>query len=277
VLAVLLNFLTIVIHSNRIYKTHKIAIKPNPKTSFTSKLLLLTQLLSHLTVWTILRYWLNEFVYICMAIAVATCYLIIRCFIIKDFEADKKVRNNIDDAKLLKPENVETIYWTAVMTSWISPCTVWCDSSSSTLYSEPISAKKRKFFILFVASVTSFFLLVYLLTFGAVFVVKDQLENLTAKIGRNSASNKINWFPNSFDFVGFQNCFELTRAEEPMRDVLNDLLKVGFTALLVGFGSSVFLMIKGYQKENKILKKHIFKSYNFLIRAIYCNYCRPLL
>jgi hypothetical protein len=244
VLAVLLNFLTIVIHSNMIYKTHKIAIKANPKTSFTSKLLLLTQLLSHLTVWTILRYWLNEFIYICIAIAVANCYLIIRCFIIKDFEADKKVRKNIDDVSL-KPENVETIYWTAVMTSWITPCTVWCDSSSSKLYSDQISAKKRKVFILFVASVTSFFLLVYLLTFGAVFVVKDQLENLTAKIGRNSGSNKISWFPNSFDFVGFQSCFEQTRAEEPMRDVLNDLLKVGFTALLVGFGSSVFLMIKG--------------------------------
>jgi hypothetical protein len=244
VLAVLLNFLTIVIHSNRIYKTHKIAIKPNSKTSFTSKLLLLIQLLSHLTVWTILRYWLNEFIYICIAIAVANCYLIIRCFIIKDFEADKKARNNIDDAKLLKPENLDTMYWTAVMTSWISPCTVWCDSSSSKLYLDQISAKKRKFFILFVASVTSFFLLVYLLTFGAVFVVKDHLQRLTVTVVRNSASNKINWFPNSFDFVGFQSCFHQTR-EEPMRDVLNDLLKVGFTALLVGFGSSVFLMIKG--------------------------------
>jgi hypothetical protein len=244
VLAVLLNFFTIVIHSNRIYKTHKIAIKPNPKTSFTSKLLLLTQLLSHLTVWTILRYWLNEFVYICMAIAVATCYLIIRCFIVKDFETDKKVRKNIDDVTLLKLENVETIYWTSIMTSWISPCTVWCDSSSSTLYSDQISSQKRKFFILFVTSVTSFLLLVYLLTFGAVFVVKDHLQRLTVTIARNSASNKINWFPNSFDFVGFQSCFDQTR-DEPMRDVLNDLLKVGFTALLLGFGSSVFLMIKG--------------------------------
>jgi hypothetical protein len=192
--SIILNFIILFGVSCKVHFSHRL---PNPAKPYSSthKLLatssVLIQLLGHLSAWIIITVHIQEFVVLCIFISILISFLILKCFVLKPgIEVDEEVWS---DAAGRFAADVDSIYWTAIFSSWVAPVTVWWDSftlrfykSHSTLNEH--STNRRKYFTL-ISSITTattvfVFLLISISIIDASFDFDDSKDfNLTN--GRN--------------------------------------------------------------------------------------------
>jgi hypothetical protein len=117
----------------------------------------LIQLLGHLSAWIIITVHIQEFVVLCIFISILISFLTLKCFVLKPaIEVDEEVWSNAAGRLVA---DVDSIYWTAIFSSWVAPVTVWWDSFTLRFYkSHPTlnehSTNRRKYFTL-ISSVTT--------------------------------------------------------------------------------------------------------------------------
>jgi hypothetical protein len=126
----------------------------------------LFQLLGHLSAWIIIAVHIQEFVVLCIFISILISFLTLKCSVLKPaIEVDEEVWSN---AAVYGAADVDSIYWTAIFSSWVAPVTVWWDNftlrfykSHSTLNEH--STNRRKYFTLISSITTATTVFVFLL------------------------------------------------------------------------------------------------------------------
>ena len=176
--ALVFNFLTVFLVSNKIYLSHRIQYDAKAKRSILNilsvLLFILLQLVGHVTVWTIIYVCFAQWAYLCILLTVFAYCLMLMFVITNAFKTVKRAEENIDPS--YKSKDIKVIYWTAVVSSWISPCTTWWNNLTYSSRLKRTTSKKKKLF-LFIAQ-SNFSTLCEFLTVSVIFFLLNNTEFL---------------------------------------------------------------------------------------------------
>ncbi len=267
------NLITVFLVSKKIYKTHRIQFYLQEKKSTFGKILLevcfLLQFIGHVTVWTFIFFCLEEFAFMCITFTVLISWLEVKFFLITNLDKDRILWRKIE-SKAHKARSIDLIYWTAIISSWITPVTVWYNHITDSYLSDKErnqNTSKRKLFLLIMSSTTIALEFIFIgiialiINFSDILPLSEGIHHLQCV----RSTSFVNETTQNFSWIKFctfnQECQIETRMcaneEQPINlHATEVILKSGFILLLVWI-ASFGLQIFGKNKKNFLSEKSV--------------------
>lgn len=118
------NLTTILMVSWEIYFQHRHAYDPNSERSLMNTaavtFFILVQLVSHVMSWTIIYLYIAEWTFLCLGFNILVTWLATKRAMANDSN-DDKIKNKSE----YQPKNKKFDYSAAILSSWISPCSIY--------------------------------------------------------------------------------------------------------------------------------------------------------
>ena len=131
-----ISFVSLTFSSIKLFYSHRLGIysdsDPPLKNLLLISPLIVLQNFGILTCWVFIAAYLKEFILICVIFVMAMSYVAVQTFIFK--WNSKKRKADAISCKVPVTElekEVKHCFWTAIFVSWISPCSVWFNTSQS--------------------------------------------------------------------------------------------------------------------------------------------------
>jgi len=179
--AMAFNTVTVFLTSLDIYLTNRLAVDPNEKRSFMHKIstpiFIFLQMLGHLAAWIIIASCIEEYSVICMFLTILTVIIALKYFF--NFKDDKKIWNKTIESNQSK--KYDAILWTAMISSWITPSTLWCDNFAQKEIFKLSECKRRKYFMVISSTACTLSQLFYI---GVIcLLINNSCQTNTSEIG----------------------------------------------------------------------------------------------
>ncbi len=245
---------------------HRIQFDPNAKQSTFGKIVLefcfLLQLICQVTFWTVMFVLLEEYAYICICVIVFFSWFVVKFILLTNLETDRCLWNKINSFS--KAKSLDLMYWTAIISSWISPVTVWYNFIADSYLSEKEREKntsKRKLFLLIVSSTTIFIEFTFISIIALIISFSDILPLSEGSLLLHCIQNSsfVNETNTNFSWIKLctfnQDCQIERRicenGERPMDLILNNILPYIYLVLMFGWIGLVGLQIFGSFLKSK--------------------------
>ena len=165
------NLIILLCISIKVHISHHLLTNKTPYSTFYKTLAafaILIQILGYLSAWIIIAVRIQEYVILCIVFSILISFLLLKYFVFNPgTEVDKEIWKDT-----LKNDRIEidSIFWKAAFSTWVTPVTSWWDISTLRFYKDHLTTK-RKYFMLTSSIITTATVIIFLQ--GSLFIVND--------------------------------------------------------------------------------------------------------